>query len=424
MWPKLEKTLFNKIFSLREQDEWIYANLKQRLEDILPVAMREAGLDMWVILCQEDNPDPVFQTMIPMNCWTPILQMLVFFDRGPKDGIERINISMTDTADLYDTPWKGRSLEEQWGVLAQIIKERNPRQIGVNTGRIQWAAGGLTYNLYQQFQESIASEFRERVVSAEAACTRWLMTFSKMEKEIYPHVISIAHQVIAHCFSRATIVPGVTTTTDLEWAYWQTVKDLGLETSFKPYFRLMRSQKDAEKHLVEDKVIRMGDFLHCDVGLHYLRLCSDHQELAYVLRETETDAPAGLKNILAQNNRLQKVYLSGFEQGLTGDQLLQRMLEKANQEGIPAPKIYSHSLGLFLHEPGPLIGLPWEQKSNPGRGEVKLEYDTCFTMELSIEEKVPEWGNQLLRAGAEQDVMFTDAGCHAVDGVQTRLHLI
>jgi hypothetical protein len=420
----LNKASFNTIFSLRQQDEWITANLKQRFKDILPAAMREAGIDMWVILCQEDNPDPIFQTMIPLNCWTPILQMLVFYDRGGEAGIERINVSMTDMGDLFDTLWNGRNHQEQWEILAQITRERNPKKIGVNIGKVQWAAGGLTYNLYQQLMESIPPEFRERIVSAEKACTRWSMTFSEMEKEIYPQVVSIAHQVIARCFSRMTVTPGFTTTVDLEWAYWQTVKDLGLEVSFKPYFRIIRSNADTEKHPMEDKIIRAGDMLHCDVGLRYLRLDSDHQELAYVLRESESDAPEGLKNLLAQDNRLQKVYLSSFERGLTGDQLLHRMLDKANKEGIPNPKIYSHSLGLFLHEPGPLIGLPWEQKTNPGRGDVKLEFDSVFTMELSIEEKVPEWGNQLIRAGTEQDVMFTETGCHAVDGIQTQFHLI
>ena len=415
---------FNHVLPLRQQDQVIHQILKQRFDIILPSAMREAGLDMWVILCQEDDYEPIYRTMIPMNCWSPILQMLFFFDRGAEKGIERINISMTDTYDLFDTPWKGRETQEQWALLAQIIQERNPKKIGLNIGKVQWAAGGLTYNLYQQFIEAIPGQFHSRIVSAEATATRWLETFCEMEKEVYTQVVSIAHQVIARCFSRNCITPGVTTTVDLNWAYWQFVIDLGMENSFTPHFRIIRSSADSQKHPIDDGIIRQGDLLHCDVGLRYLRLCSDHQELAYVLRESESDAPAGIQNLLAQNNRLQNVYLTSFESGLSGDQLLQKMLKQAHAEGIPGPKIYSHSLGLYLHEPGPLIGLPWEQNSNPGRGDVKLIYDTCFTMELSIEDIVPEWGGQLVRAGTEQDVLFTSAGCHPVGGVQTKLHLI
>ena len=38
-------------------------------------------------------------------------------------------------------------------------------------------------------------------------------------------------------------------------------------------------------------VIRRGDLLHTDVGLCYLGLCTDTQEMAYVLKLDETDAP-------------------------------------------------------------------------------------------------------------------------------------
>ena len=86
---------FNQVLPLRKQDEVIYQSLKQRFETILPAAMREAGIAMWVILCQEDDPDPVFRTMLPLSCWTPILQMLVFYDPGEGQPIERISISMT-----------------------------------------------------------------------------------------------------------------------------------------------------------------------------------------------------------------------------------------------------------------------------------------------------------------------------------------
>jgi len=96
---------FPRVLPMRERAEVVYRILKDRLETVLPTAMREAGLDMWLIICQEDDLDPVYRTMIPMDTWCPILQMLVFYDRGPGEGVERINLSFTDTKDLYDQPW-------------------------------------------------------------------------------------------------------------------------------------------------------------------------------------------------------------------------------------------------------------------------------------------------------------------------------
>ena len=417
-------TSLPQVLSARQRDEVITHHLRQRLDTILPLAMREAGLDMWLIICQEDDLDPVFKSMIPMNTWTPILQMLIFYDRGEDGGIERINLSATDTHDLYERPWTGRRFPEQWEILAQIVEKRDPQRIGLNIGETIWAGGGLTYNLHQQILRHLPERYHERLVSAEAACTRWLMTLSETQLQVYPHVLSISRHIIANCYSRACVTPGVTTTDDLEWAYWQQCLDLGFEQAFKPYFRIIRSQADQAIYPLQDKVIRPGDLLHCDVGLRYLRLITDHQIVAYVRRNGEQDAPAGLRNLLVETNRLQQIYLNEFQVGLTGNELLANILSSTRKQGIKSPRIYSHSVGLCLHEPGPLIGLPWEQERCPGRGDVRLQYNTCYTMELSIEDTVPEWGDQSVLLSTEHVVKFTETGCEPMGPVQCTYHLI
>ena len=174
----------------------------------------------------------------------------------------------------------------------------------------------------------------------------------------------------------------------------------------------------------QDEVVRPGDVVHCDTGIKYLRLNSDHQHLAYVPRRGESDAPAGLKARLADNLRLQDVFLAGFEHGKSGNAMLRDMLAEAARQGIPGAKIYSHNLGLFLHQPGPLIGLPWEQEDTGPRGEVTLEYASAFVMELGTEGPVPEWGGAPLRLGTEEPVLFDRDGCRTLCPRQTDYHLI
>ena len=127
---------------------------------------------------------------------------------------------------------------------------------------------------------------------------------------------------------------------------------------------------------------------------------------------------------MAEANRLQDIYCGEFKVGLSGNELLASMLKKAREQAVPNPRIYSHSLGYFLHEPGPLIGLPWEQVSNPGRGDVKLVFNSCFTAEMSVTMSVPEWGGQEFRLPLEQDIAFTETGVHFLDGRQIKFHLI
>lgn len=412
-----------KVLPLRQRSEVVHRVVKKRLETILPAAMRENGFDMWLVVCQEDDWDPIHDTLGPMDPWRPILQMLVFYDRGPQAGVERINLSMTNMQGLYDSPWEGRDHAEQWAILRQIVEARDPKRIGINIGRTQWAAGGLTHNLYQQLIETLPARYVERLESAEPLVVQWGSVLCEEEIELYEHVGEVAKGLIARCYSREVIEPGVTTLEDLVWSYWQRASDLGLPVSFRPFFYRYRSDADAAKHGADDRVLRPGDFVRCDVGVRYLRLCSDHQQWVYLLRPGEGEAPVFARELLGEAHRLQDVFMDEFRAGLSGNELLANILARARREGIPGPKVYSHSLGAFLHQPGPLIGLPWEQERCEGRGDVRLRDDTAFTMELSVERNVPEWGKEDFRMGVEEDVVFTGGRCRLICGRQREFHL-
>jgi Xaa-Pro aminopeptidase len=418
------------VLSIRERAELVYRITEKRLETLLPRLMREAGFDMWIIICNEDNPDPIFETMIPYENWCPITQILVFFDRGPARGVERLNVSRTDTQGLFINVWDAAAWdrkkgENQWECLGRIVRERAPKKIGTNEGEIQWAAGGLTAVLKKNLIAAIGPQSAARLTSAEPLATLWAETLLDEEIEVMERAQAISHAIIDEMFSNRVITPGETTVDDLRYFYWQRVADLGLKVSFSPFVTIRgRSPENREKYGKDDKIVRPGDLLHCDVGVKYMRWNSDAQEVAYVLRTGETDAPETFKKQMAEANRLQNVYCGEFKTGLTGNELLGSMLKKARQAGIPNPRIYSHSLGLFLHEPGPLIGLPWEQANNPGRGDVKLVPMSCFTCELSVTSPVPEWGGADFRLPLEQAVVFTGDRVVFLDGRQTAFHLI
>jgi len=70
------------------------------------------------------------------------------------------------------------------------------------------------------------------------------------------------------------------------------------------------------------------------------------------------------------------------------------------------------------------MGLPWEQVNTGGRGEVKMYYDTCYTVELGVTCPVPEWEGQEVAFPLEQDAVFTQNGAVYLDGRQTQFHVI
>lgn len=418
------------VLSIRDRASLVLGITQKRLDQLLPKLMREAGLDLWIISCNEDNLDPVFETMMPYENWCPITQIIVFYDRGLEKGVERLNVSRTDTQGLFQNVWDAaawdtKKKESQWDCLGRVVRERDPKKIGLNEGEVQWVAGGLTAVLKKRIVEAIGPSFASRIQSAEPLAILWCETLLDEEIDLMKQAAAISHAIIAEMFSNRIVTPGYTTTDDLRYFYWQQVADLGLKVSFSPFVSIRgRHPKDVEKYGKGDKVIRPGDFLHCDVGLKYMRYNSDHQEMAYVLRIGETDAPETFKKMMTEANRLQDVYCGEFKAGLSGNEMLGRMLKKAGDLGIPGPRIYSHSLGYFLHEPGPLIGLPWEQVKNEGRGDVKLVLNSCFTAEMSVTSRVPEWGGVDFRLPLEQDVIFMKDGVYFLDGRQTAFHLI
>jgi Xaa-Pro aminopeptidase len=421
---------FPAVLSMRERADLVYRITQKRLEQLLPRFMRQTGFDMWIITCNEDNLEPIFKTMIPYENWCPITQILVFFYQGSEKGVEMLNVSRSNFQGLYKNVWDAAAWdtekkESQWDCLGRIVRERDPKKIGINEGEVQWAAGGLTVVLKKKLVEAIGPKYAARLESAEPLATLWGETLLDEEIDLMEQAAAISHAIIAETFSSEVITPGFTTVDDLRFHYWQRVADFGLDLAFYPFFTIRgRQPEDIEKYDKDDKVIRPGDFIHCDVGLKYMYYNSDTQEWAYVLRVGETDVPESFKKIMAEGNRLQDIYCGEFKEGLTGNEILVNILGKAKEKGIPNPRVYSHSLGYFLHEPGPLIGLPWEQVNNPGRGDVKLVPNSCFTVELSVTMPVPEWEGQDFRLSLEQDIVFTKDGTAFLDGRQTRFHLV
>jgi len=408
------------ILTLRQQAAVYNGWLEGRLQRILPELMRQEGFDMWLVVCRENNEDPVFSSLVPFtSLYASRTSMLVFFDRGPEQGVERLTVSRSGIGVLYKSVWEPEKID-QWTRLGQIIKERNPKKIGINKSDVFNYGDGLTATLERKLMAAIPPDMAPRVQSAERLAVRWLERRSPEELEVYPHIVAIAHRIIAEAYSRAVIIPGVTTTEDVVWWMRERSRQLGLVNWFQPSVDAQRPKDSPHK---TSNVIHRGDLLHCDFGIVYLRLCTDTQQLAYVLKDGETDAPKGLKDGLAQGNRLQDIHLEEMKAGRTGNDILASALKRAKAEGL-RPSIYTHPLGVHGHAAGLLIGMWDMQNGVPGPGDFTLQQDTVHSIELNVAATVPEWDNQDVRIALEQDAVFGKDGPRWLDRRQTTLTLI
>jgi Xaa-Pro aminopeptidase len=146
--------------------------------------------------------------------------------------------------------------------------------------------------------------------------------------------------------------------------------------------------------------------------------------MGYVLREGERDVPTGIKQALANANRLQDLLIERMKPGRSGNEVLADTLAAMKAAGING-SIYTHPIGDHGHGAGPLIGLWDRQQGVPGRGDVSLLPSTWFSIELSASTPVPEWGGKELWVGEEEDAVLDAEG--KVSWVlkrQTEYHLV
>jgi Xaa-Pro aminopeptidase len=417
---------YKQILPERERARVVNEWLKWRLDNIIPPLMRREGIDMWLVINREYNEDPVYLSLVPEPTMSARrTSILIFHDLGPEKGVERLTGSYYGAGEWYKPTWTDKK-KKQFESLAEVIKSRNPKKIGINVSD-DWAFGdGLSASLKMKLEKALGPEYSSRFVSADRLCVGWLETRSPQELSVYRHIAGIAHDIIGEFFSNRVITPDITTTEDVVWWIRQRITELGLETWFQPSISIQRSKKEAAKYGGDRTVIRRGDVLHCDVGIKYLGLCTDMQLQAYVCRIGESDAPEGLKEALRRANRLADIFMGEFKTGRTGNEIVASAMRKGEAEGL-RPLIYSHPLGIHGHGAGctadarPPESAPEDIKE---RGEYPLFPDTVYAIEFSSTTAVPEWDDQDVRIGYEETGVYTEAGCTFVDGRQTKFYLI
>lgn len=417
--PSTSRTIAGlRILSHREQADVVRGFLLQRFERILPELMRRHGIDMWVVISREYNDDPVFRSMAPMTTYASRRRtILVFHDRGPSLGVERLSIGRFDYDQLYTVVPTHN--DGQWAGLKKLLDQRRPRVVGINTSRTFAHADGLSHSEYEALTSAIGPDHTARLTSAERLAVDWLERKLPEETAAYRDAMAIAHAVIREAFSSAVITPGVTTTDDVAWWMRQRVAELGLGQWFQPTIDLQR--QGGRQGL--SQVIEQGDLLHCDFGIVYLGFATDTQHNAYVLRVGETDAPAGLREGQRRGTRLQDIVLSQARAGGTGNGALAASLAQGRAEQL-APVIYCHPIGFHGHGAGPHIGMTDYQDGLPGMGDYTFQPDTWHSIELNITHAVPEWGGQPVRFALEEDAVLTAGGWRWILSRQDTLHLV
>jgi Xaa-Pro aminopeptidase len=416
---------------LEQRDRALKINdvLKDRFDNLLPKLMDKTEIDMWILISREYNEDPVLKTMLPAE-WLNARRrtILVFYRNKEKNTLDKLAVARYNFGENIISAWDKEKQPNQWKRLNEIIEQRNPNKIGLNFSKHFNIADGLDKTDYEEFVENISEKNRKKIVSAQKLATAWIETRTDEEMDIYRKIVTITKEIIYEAFSLDVIEIGKTTTTDLEWWMRQKVTDLGLSTWFQPSVDIQRNSEVNGGHLrsfsnrPSENIIQKGDLLHCDFGITYLRLNSDCQQMAYVLKDDEIDVPIFLKEAFDDANQLQDILTSNFIEGHTGNEILLNSLSDAKKIGL-RPSIYTHPLGLYGHSSGPTIGMWDAQGGVEGTGDYPLNPNTVYAIELNNTSYIKEWDRDI-RIMLEEAGFFGVNGYSYVNGRQKNIKII
>ncbi|KAM3422611.1 hypothetical protein BST61_g100 [Cercospora zeina] len=391
--------------SLREQAKIQDGWRKERLATI-PAILRNHGVDAWIISQREYGEETVFWSMKYAEQFSARRRTLsIFFADDSFEGCQSHTW-------IDNTP-------KLWQNLHNVLRFCDPRSIALNIDSEIAFAGGLHAGEYGKLLEEVPAPWNERFVSKPMVAVEYIATMPNSRLHWYRKLMETAWAVIAEGFSERIVVPGETTTDDLEWWFRDKLQSLNYTTWFQPDITILTAQEDED-------TIQHYDLLHIDFGLTALGLNTDTQHLAYVLPPgaSESDIPSGLLSGLKKGNKLQDIVRSHMIPGLSGNQILSNALDVMREANISG-KIYCHPIGDWGHSAGTLIGMTNLQDGVPILGDLPLLKDMYYSVELYVEHWVEE-RNETIVFPLEEDV-FWDAEKESwewVWGRQEKFHLV
>ncbi len=398
--------------SSRERDlhEWQVKAEKMRTH-LLP-AMRANGVDLWVIMSRENNPDPALELFggNGITGWYGHRNAYLFWDSGDDLETTVIGTHLSDHLELfYDTIQSYHDAEAGLAPsLREYIESRDPKSIAINKSRYISMADGLSSALESYLKEAIGPKYVERLRSSEPLFIEYVSRRTPAELEIAKEAAWITYHILRRAFSSEVITPGETTLMDLYWWIKDEWMAQDLEFNFPASFELQRRGLEETLDDHDDPVIEPGDVLHVDFGVRLMGLVTDQQKVAYVLRPGESEAPAGLRELFAQSQRQGEIIAGTIRVGRLGRDIVTLAEEAGSAEGIEN-RTYPHVQGNWVHGVGAWGSRDWpERYGNHPRQPVRAT--EFWSVEYSVSGAIPEWGGQKVTLAREEDAWIDPQG--------------
>lgn len=185
------------VLSQKSQSEVVNQWLGERIETVLPELMDRTDIDMWLVISREYNEDPIIKTLLP-STWLAARRrtILLMYKPNGAEEVETLAVARYNVGEYFKKAWDPEAQPNQWKRLVELIQERQPAKIGINTSKDFGHADGLNHTEYELLLEHLPKSFHKKLTSAEDLAVGWLETRTASEMDTYKHIQTLAHDII------------------------------------------------------------------------------------------------------------------------------------------------------------------------------------------------------------------------------------
>jgi Xaa-Pro aminopeptidase len=396
-----------------------------KFEQILPLAMRNAGIDMWIVAVKENHTDPLWDDM--GRGYVSGLGYYVFTDRGG-DRIERAALGPTgylvERSGAYDLFGPASS-------LAAFVKQRDPKRIGLNMSEEIGPADGLSYTMHRHLVKTLGDSYASRLVSAEKLVSEFRSRRVAAEIVAFGEAAGIAIQLAERALSNEVITVGRTTLEDVAW--W--LQDRLLERGLGSEFDMPSVYVTGPEGIVAtstDRIIQPGDVMMIDWGVQLMNFGTDVKRVAYVLKPGELAPPRSIQSAFDKAIAVRGVLKNVIKPGRRADEIMKAMdaalaaagygvieFNKPNGDDKTDVVYGFHPVGNTGHDIGPSL-TTWQ----PMQRTFTMHLQHMFAFEYFAYSPIAEWGGKKLRVPIEDDAILMEHGIQFLHPANYRLLVI
>jgi Xaa-Pro aminopeptidase len=396
-----------------------------KFEQVLPMAMREHKIDMWIVAVKENHTDPLWEDL--GRGYISGIGYYVFTLRG--DGrVERAALGpsgyMLEQSGAYDIFGPASQ-------LAQFVRARDPQRIGVNISQEMGTADGLTYAMHDHLVKTLGDPYAERMVSAERLVSDFRSHRVAAEIVAYGEAAGIAVQLAERALSNEVITPGKTSLEEAAWWLQDRLLERGLGSSFDMP-SVYVTGPDGIVATSSTYVVQPGDVIMIDWGVVLMNMATDVKRVAYVLKPGETRPPASIQAAFDKALQVRAVLKPALLPGRTATDTMKAMdaalaaggygviaFNRPNADDKTDVVYGFHPVGNAGHDVGPSM-TTWQ----PLQQTFTLHRQHMFSFEYFAYSPIEEWGGKKLRVPIEDSAIVMEHGVQFLHAANHRLLVI